>query len=161
MAYRCINKLITLQWRLNGCDGVSSHQPHDCLLKRLFRRRSKENIHAPRHWPLWPVNSPYNWPVTLQMFSFDDVIMKLINWVFIGSAPKPNHCLNKMLNYVVNWIPRIKGNESLMKAKYVCKENYSKMEFVKSWLFCKIIKLLSIPSDFEHSLGDNFAHGHF
>ena len=22
--------------------GVSSHQPHECLLKRLFRRRSKE-----------------------------------------------------------------------------------------------------------------------
>ena len=24
------------------CEGVSNHQPHDCLLKRLFRRRSKE-----------------------------------------------------------------------------------------------------------------------
>ena len=26
----------------NGCDGVSNHQPIDCLLKRLFRRRSKK-----------------------------------------------------------------------------------------------------------------------
>ena len=25
------------------------------------------------HW--WPVNSPHKWPVTLKMFSFDDVIM--------------------------------------------------------------------------------------
>ena len=33
-------------------DGVSNHQPHDCLLKRLFRRRSKKKIKAPRHWPL-------------------------------------------------------------------------------------------------------------
>ena len=32
----------TLQWRQNGRDGVSNHQPHDCLLKRLFRRRSKK-----------------------------------------------------------------------------------------------------------------------
>ena len=32
---------ITLQWRQNGHDSVSNHQPHDCLLKRLFRRRSK------------------------------------------------------------------------------------------------------------------------
>ena len=32
----------TLQWRHNECDGVSNHQPHDCLLNRLFRRRSKE-----------------------------------------------------------------------------------------------------------------------
>ena len=34
--------LITLRWRHNGHDGVSNHQPHDCLLKRLFRRRSKK-----------------------------------------------------------------------------------------------------------------------
>ena len=32
----------TLQWRHNGCDGVSNHQPHDRLLNRLFRRRSKK-----------------------------------------------------------------------------------------------------------------------
>ena len=31
-----------LQWRHNGRDGVSNHQPHYCLLKRLFRRRSKK-----------------------------------------------------------------------------------------------------------------------
>ena len=32
----------SFQWRHNECDGVSNHQPHDCLLKRLFRRRSKK-----------------------------------------------------------------------------------------------------------------------
>ena len=32
----------TLQWRHNGYDGVSNHQPHSCLLNRLFRRRSKK-----------------------------------------------------------------------------------------------------------------------
>ena len=31
-----------LQRRNNGCDSVSNHQPHDCLLNRLFRRRSKK-----------------------------------------------------------------------------------------------------------------------
>ena len=31
----------SLQWRHNERDGVSNHQPQDCLLKRLFRRRSK------------------------------------------------------------------------------------------------------------------------
>ena len=30
------------QWRHNEGDGVSNHQPHDCLLNRLFRRRSKK-----------------------------------------------------------------------------------------------------------------------
>ena len=32
----------TLRWRRNGRDSVSNHQPHDCLLNRLFRRRSKK-----------------------------------------------------------------------------------------------------------------------
>ena len=34
--------LITLRWRHNGCNSVSNHQPRDCLLSRLFRRRSKK-----------------------------------------------------------------------------------------------------------------------
>ena len=33
---------LSLRWRHNGRDGVSNHQPHDCLLNRLFRRRSKK-----------------------------------------------------------------------------------------------------------------------
>ena len=32
----------TLRWRQNGHDSVLNHQPHDCLLNRLFRRRSKK-----------------------------------------------------------------------------------------------------------------------
>ena len=31
-----------LQWRHIGRDDISNHQPHDCLLKRSFRRRSKK-----------------------------------------------------------------------------------------------------------------------
>ena len=33
---------VSLRWRHNGRDGVSNHQPHDCLLNRLFGRRSKK-----------------------------------------------------------------------------------------------------------------------
>ena len=69
-----------LRWRHNGPDSVSNHQPHDCLLNRLFRRRSKKTSklrvtglcagNSPG-----PVNSPHKWPVTRKMFPFDDVIM--------------------------------------------------------------------------------------
>ena len=38
---RCI-KYVPLRWRHDGRDGVSNHQPHDCLLNRLFGRRSKK-----------------------------------------------------------------------------------------------------------------------
>ena len=31
----------SLRWRHNEHDSVSNHQPHDCLLNRLFERRSK------------------------------------------------------------------------------------------------------------------------
>ena len=34
--------VVSLQWRHNDQDGVSNHQPHGCLLNRLFRRRSKK-----------------------------------------------------------------------------------------------------------------------
>ena len=35
-------RLASLQRRHNGHDGIWNHQPHDCLLNRLFRRRSKK-----------------------------------------------------------------------------------------------------------------------
>ena len=72
----------SFEWRHNECDGVSNHQPHDCLLNLLFKCRSKKTsklrvtglcvrngIHR------WPMNSPHKGPVTRKMFPFDDVIM--------------------------------------------------------------------------------------
>ena len=45
--------VIPLQWRHNERDGVSYHQPHECLLNRSTKAQIKQNIKAPRHWPLW------------------------------------------------------------------------------------------------------------
>ena len=33
---------LSLQWHHSGRNGVSNHQPYDCLLKRLFKCRSKK-----------------------------------------------------------------------------------------------------------------------
>ena len=38
----------SLQWRHNELDGVSNHQPHDCL-----PGTDQRIIKVPRHWPLW------------------------------------------------------------------------------------------------------------
>ena len=46
-----------LQWRHNGRDSVSNHQPHDCLLNLLFRRRSKKSSKL-RLTGLYAGNSP-------------------------------------------------------------------------------------------------------
>ena len=72
---------IPFQWRHNDHDSVSNHQPHGCLLNRLFRRRSMKTSKL-RVTGLWvgnspgPVNSPHKGPVTRKMFPFDDVIMQ-------------------------------------------------------------------------------------
>ena len=69
-----------LQWSHNERDGVSNHWRIDCLLKRLFRCRSKKKsklrvlasvggIHQ------WPVKSLHKELLTRKMFPFDDVIM--------------------------------------------------------------------------------------
>ena len=61
--------LCSLQWRHNGRDGVSNHQPDHCLLNRLFWRRSKKTSKLPITGLFvgihrWPANSPLKWTVT-------------------------------------------------------------------------------------------------
>ena len=73
----------TLPWRHNDHGGVPNHQPHDCLLNRLFRRRSKKTSKLPvtglcERNSSGPVNSPHKGPVTRKMFPFDDVIMRYV-----------------------------------------------------------------------------------
>ena len=55
-----------LQWRHNRPDGVSNHQPHDCLLNRLFGRRSKKTSSL-RVTGLCAVNSPMTGEFAAQM----------------------------------------------------------------------------------------------
>ena len=64
----------SLHWRHNDHDGVSNHQPHGCLLNRLFRHRSKKTSKL-RVTDLCvgnspgPVNSPHKGPVTRKCFN--------------------------------------------------------------------------------------------
>ena len=67
------NLRTTLHWRHNNPDDVSNHQPHGCLLNRLFRRRSKKTSKF-RVTGLFvgnspgPVNSPHKGPGTRKCF---------------------------------------------------------------------------------------------
>ena len=58
----------TLLWRHNWRDSVSNHQPHDCLLNRLFRRRSKQTLKL-RVTGLCAGNSPGTGEFPAQMAS--------------------------------------------------------------------------------------------
>ena len=70
----------SLQWRHNGHDGVSNHQPYQCLRNRLFgadqrKHQSSASLAFVRGIHRRPVNSPHKWPVTRKMLPFHDVIM--------------------------------------------------------------------------------------
>ena len=75
-----VQKLKTLRWHPNGCDSVSNHQHHHCLLNRLFKCRSKKTSKL-RVTGLCAGNSPRTgeFPAQMasnaEMFPFDDVIM--------------------------------------------------------------------------------------
>ena len=62
------NAYYTLQWRHNWHESVSNHQPHDCLLNRLSRRRSKK-IPRLRVTGLCAGNSPGTGEFPAQMAS--------------------------------------------------------------------------------------------
>ena len=73
--------LPTLQWRHDGCDGVSNHQPHRRLLNRYSgahqrKHQSSASLAFVRGIHRWTVNSPPKWPVTRNFFPLDDVIMR-------------------------------------------------------------------------------------
>ena len=57
-----------LQWRHNGRDSISNHQPHDYLLNRLFRPRSNKTSKL-RVTGLCAVNSPGTGEFPAQMAS--------------------------------------------------------------------------------------------
>ena len=96
-----VEMVYSLWGRHNERDGVSNHQSHDCLLNRLFRRRSKK-ISKPRVTGLCEGNSPVTGefpiqrPITREMFPFDDVIM----------AQEKCWCLGTLLS---TWIILSKG----------------------------------------------------
>ena len=58
----------SLQWRHNERGGVTNHQPHDCLLNRLFRHRWKK-ASKPRVTGLCVGNSPMTGEFHAQMAS--------------------------------------------------------------------------------------------
>ena len=61
----------TLLWRYDELDGVSNHQPHDCLLNRLFGRRSKKTSKL-RVTGLCVGNSPGAGEFPAQMASYEE-----------------------------------------------------------------------------------------
>ena len=116
-----MDKYATLEWRHIECDGVLNNRRSDCLLNRLFRRRSKK-ISKLRVTSLCSGNPPVTGgfpsqgPVTRKKLPFDDVIMsspwiscdRIVTVIFDGLS----WCTSQMINFVcradmkLQWYPR-------------------------------------------------------
>ena len=96
-----------IQWRHNERDDVLNHQPHHCLLNRLFRRRSKKisklrvTGHCAGNSPITG-EFPHKWPATRKMFLFDDAIMKncLLLFTLQLMLPGARGCFSRVMNCV-------------------------------------------------------------
>ena len=102
-----------LQWRLNERNGVSNHQRLDCLLSRLFRRRSKKTSKL-RLTGLCGGNSPVAGGFPSQRASFAENVS--ICWRHAGITPTPTPIPRDDMSS--QWPTATKPNKSL---KYSCK----------------------------------------
>ena len=97
--------LPSLRWRHNDHAGVSNHQPHGCLLNRLFRRKSKKTskLHVTG---LCAGNSPGTGEFPAQMASYAENVSiwwrhhdssRLLVFSPLGSS------LNYVTTNVIGW----------------------------------------------------------
>ena len=80
--WKCWKK--SLQYH-NGCDGVPNHQPHDCLLNSLFRRRSKKTSKL-RVTGLCVGNSPVTGEFPAQKASNAENVSRCMRYMYVGAS---------------------------------------------------------------------------
>ena len=94
----------TLQWCHNGCDGVSNHQPHNCLLNRLFRRRSKKTSKL-RVSGLCAGNSPVTSDFPAQRASNAENISSWCrHYVHLHNSAMNSDYLIMWLSFRIDWV---------------------------------------------------------
>ena len=93
-----------LQWRHDGCDGVLNHQPRDCLLNRLFGRRSEKTSKL-RVTGLCAGNSPVTGEFPAQMASNAENGDVVMNTSTVACTLPPTYVINALApeNYGINF----------------------------------------------------------
>ena len=96
------NDKILLRWRHNGRDSVSNQQPHECLLNRLFSRRSKKTSKlrvtglcagkssGTGGFPAQRASNAENVSIWWRHLVTQSLIC--INLLFLSTPPKPGNC---------------------------------------------------------------------
>ena len=123
-------------WRHNGHDGVSNHQPHDCLLNRLFRPRSHKTSKL-RVTGLCVGNSPGTGEFPTQMASHSENVS--IWWrhhIYFHSLEFNNlatrsYCIDRLTNRLPH-MRDYNGINSLCFISYFC-ILYTSTKFINKW----------------------------
>ena len=98
-----------LRWRHNDHAGVSNHQPHGCLLNRLFRRKSKKTSKL-CVTGLCAGNSPGTGEFPAQMASYAENVSiwwrhhALTLWQLVASVP-----VKQLYMCIINGMPLVHG----------------------------------------------------
>ena len=102
----------SLQWRQTG--EMVSQITSLAIVYSIYQAQIKENIKAPRHWPLCGEFTggrripPHKWPVTRKMFPFDDVIMREddtspITCCLVSRAQRPSKPVSMLSGWGHTW----------------------------------------------------------
>ena len=164
-------KCSSLRWRHNGRDSVSPASP--LFTQPFIQTLIKENIEAPRHWPLCGEFTgtgefPAQMTSNAEMFPFHDVIMQVIvyNLATICSKQnpptKPTKAWKAGLNLVVysDWVldsccqsddncllsiaPQYFSTMNMMVKKYIT--NSQDRESARSEIWCIHICIMKLKS---------------
>ena len=142
---RIIITVTSLRWRRNGRDSVSNHQPHDCLLNRLFRRRSKKTsklrvtgvLSAPC-WSHEPCYQGYAVPPACRHDKYDISCLETSSGFVFHMADSrfgPSQCeMALFCNYVSHWLG------ACLESALFHFEPYGRWKhfFINmSWMLCK------------------------
>ena len=148
-----------LQWRHKGRNGISNHQPHDCLLNRLFRRGSKKTSKL-RVTGLCAGNSPVTGEFIAQMASNaenDSIWWRHHELTWINIIPRMdqlsgrykvgvdiaypfpdfNGCSRWIWEWVRNFIPNFTGHVALLIRARIILKHVSKKGDSRFWTYSK------------------------
>ena len=95
--------MYSLHWRYNDRGGVSGHQPHDCLLNRLFRQRTKKTSKL-RVTGLCAGNSPATGEFPAQRASYaEDVSIWWRHHAMCDQSPR-DFLLQSTTGWTMTWL---------------------------------------------------------
>ena len=145
---------IPLQWRHNERNGVSNHQPHDCLLNRLFRHRWKKTSKL-RVTGFCVGNSPVTgefpaqmasnaekvsiWWRQLELYWQNDLRIKFHMTILCEISSLHYFLCNTILKLTITWNPLYNFTNSLWQRLHMGSRSLSASTYGIRWCYGRYV----------------------